>query len=134
MILKHDSINLTRTYLYSQDPMAIALMIPTCLTPFRNVFQIGAIPTLLQTPRPKTSMTFLSTMENSNSRNQRESQKPAVRTIVSCNSNLPEIRINATKETKTNAMETIATMKSPFAHQLHGHSDAECCTLTIQKE
>jgi hypothetical protein len=31
------------------------------------------------------------------------------------NSNQPKTRINATKETKTNAMETIATMKSPFA-------------------
>jgi hypothetical protein len=51
IILKHKSTNLlTSTYLYSQDPMAIALMMPTCLTPFRNVFQIGAIPTLLQTP------------------------------------------------------------------------------------
>jgi hypothetical protein len=29
--------------------MAIALMMLTCSTPFRNVFWIGAIPTLLQT-------------------------------------------------------------------------------------
>jgi hypothetical protein len=41
--------------------------------------------------------------------------KTAIRTITSCNSNQPETRINATKETRTNAMETIATMKSPFA-------------------
>ncbi len=72
-------------------------------------------------------MTFLSTMENSNSRNQRESKKPAIRTIVSCNSKQPEIRIIAAKETKTNAMETITTMKKSFCsyHQLCRHSDAK---------
>jgi hypothetical protein len=46
---------------------------------------------------------------------QEKSQKPAISIIASRNSNQPEIRINATKETKTNAMEIIATMKSPFA-------------------
>ncbi len=136
MLLKHDSINLTSTYLYSQDPMAVTSMMPTCLTPFRNVFQIGAIPTSLQTPWQKTSMTFLSTMESSNSKNQRESQKPAIRTMVSHNSNPPEIRINTAKETKTNAMETIITMKSPFAPTISS-TDIQMLnvmTLAIQKE
>jgi hypothetical protein len=50
MILKHDSIRLISTYLYSQDPMAIASMMLTCSTPFRNVFQIGIIATSPQTP------------------------------------------------------------------------------------
>jgi hypothetical protein len=50
MILRCNSTSLTSTYLYSQDPMAVASMMPTCLTPFRNVFQIGTIHTLPQTP------------------------------------------------------------------------------------
>jgi hypothetical protein len=63
----------------------------------------------------KMSMSFLSTMENLNSKKQRGSQKPAIRTIASHNSNQPETRINATKESKTNAMEKISAMKSSFA-------------------
>jgi hypothetical protein len=112
MILNHDSINLISTYLYSKDSMVIDLMIKTFSTPFGNVFWIGTFPTLPQTPQLKTSITFLNTTENSNSRKQRGSQNPAVRTITSCNQ--PETIINTAKETKTNAMETIATMKSPF--------------------
>jgi hypothetical protein len=38
MILRCDSTSLISTYLYSQDPMAITLMMMTCSTPFRNVF------------------------------------------------------------------------------------------------
>jgi hypothetical protein len=53
-ILRHNSTSLISTYLYSQDPLAITSMMPTCSTPFRNVFQIGTIPTLPQTPQPKT--------------------------------------------------------------------------------
>ena len=63
-------------------------------------------------------------------------KKPAVRTIVSRNSNPPEIRINATKETKTNAMETIVAMKSPFAPTISS-ADIQMpnvVTLTIQKD
>ncbi len=56
MILRRDSTSLTSTYLYSQDSMAIALMMPTCSTPFRNVFWIGTIHTLTQTPWLKTLM------------------------------------------------------------------------------
>jgi hypothetical protein len=95
--------------------MAIASTMPTCSTPYKNVSRIGAIPTLPQTSKTKTSMIFLNTMENSNSKKPRERQKPAVRIIASRNINQPEIRINATKEAKANATETVATMKSPFA-------------------
>jgi hypothetical protein len=49
-ILKCNSISFISTYLYSKEPMAIASMMPTCSTPFRNVFWIGTIPTLPQTP------------------------------------------------------------------------------------
>jgi hypothetical protein len=113
--------------------MAVASMMPTCSTPFKNVFQIETIPTLPQTP---TSITFSNTMENSSSKKQRGSQKPAVRTIASHNSNQPETRINAAKETRTSTMETITTMKSPFAPTI---SSAEIqmpnvATLKIQKE
>jgi hypothetical protein len=69
-------------------------------------------------------------MENLSCKKPRECQKPAVRTVASHNTNQPETRINASKETRTNAMKTITAMKSPFApsyHQLCGHSDAECC-------
>jgi hypothetical protein len=95
--------------------MAIASTMPTFSTPFRNVFQIGTIHTLPQTPRLKTLMIFLSTMENSSCKKPKESQNPTIRTIASHHSNLPKIGIKAVKETKTNAMETIIATKSPFA-------------------
>jgi hypothetical protein len=135
MILRCDSTSLTSTYLYSQDPMAIASMMPTCSTPFRNVFWIGTIHTLPQTPQLKILMIFLSTMENSSCKKPRESRKPAIRTIASHNSNQPETRINATKETRTNAMETITAMKSPFAHTISS-TDIQMpnvMTLAIQR-
>jgi hypothetical protein len=115
--------------------MAIASMMPTCSTPFKNVSQIGTIPTLPQTPQPKTSMIFLNTMENSNSKKPRGSQKPTIRIIASHNINQPEVRINAAKETKTNAMETIATMKSPFAPTISSVDIQmlNAATLTIQE-
>ena len=75
-------------------------------------------------------------MENSNSKKRKESQNPAVRTIASRNSNQPEIGINAAKETKTNAMETIAAMKSPFAPTISS-ADIQMpnvATLAIQGE
>jgi hypothetical protein len=45
-------------------------------------------------------------MENLNSKKQRGSQNPTIRTITSHNQ--PETRINAAKETKTSAMETFS--------------------------
>jgi chemotaxis response regulator CheB len=81
-------------------------------------------------------MTFLKTMENLSSKKQRVSQKPTIRTIASRNSNQPETRINATKETRTNAMELIATMKRPFAPTI-SFVDIQMpnvATLEIQKE
>jgi hypothetical protein len=48
----------------------------------------------------------------------------------------PETRINAAKETRTNAMETMSTMKSPFAHTISS-TDIQMpnvVTLAIQKE
>jgi hypothetical protein len=62
--------------------------------------------------------------------------KPTIRTIASRNSNQPETRINAAKETRTNAMELIATMKSPFAPTI-SFVDIQMpnvATLEIQKE
>jgi DNA-binding protein len=100
------------------------------------VSQIGTIPTLPQTPQPKTSMIFSNTMENLNSKKPRESQKHVIRITASHNRNQPEIRINATKETKTNAMEIITTMKSPFAPTISS-ADIQMLnvmTLAIQKE
>jgi hypothetical protein len=75
-------------------------------------------------------------MENSNSKKPRESQKPIVRTTASHNSNQPEIRINTTKETKTNATEIIATMKSPFAPTISSVDIQmpNAATFAIQKE
>jgi hypothetical protein len=75
-------------------------------------------------------------MENSNSKKQRGSQKPAVRTIASHNSNQLETRINPTKEIKTNAIKTITTIKSPLAPTISSvdiHMP-NVVTLTIQKE
>jgi hypothetical protein len=72
MILRIDSTCLTSTYPYSQDPMAGASMMPTYSTPFRNVFQIGTIHTLPQTPQLKTLMIFLSTIENLSCKKPRE--------------------------------------------------------------
>jgi DNA-binding protein len=116
--------------------MAVTSMMPTCLIPFKNVSQIGAIPTLPQTPQLKTSMIFLDTMENSNSKKPRESQKPAIRIIASHNSNQPEIRINATKENKINATDTIAAIKSLFAPTISSMDIQmqNAATLAIQKE
>ncbi len=37
-ILRHDSTSLKSTCLFSQDSMVIASMMPTCSTPFKNVF------------------------------------------------------------------------------------------------
>jgi hypothetical protein len=59
---------------------------------------------------------------------------PLLRTITSCNQ--PETRINATKETKTHTMETIATMKSPFVPTISS-ADIQMLnvvTLVIPKE
>jgi hypothetical protein len=86
--------------------------------------------------KKKKKTIFLSTMENSNSKKPRESQKPVVRIIASRNSNQPEIRINAAKETKTNAMEIITAMKSPFAPTISS-ADIQMpnvATLAIQRE
>jgi hypothetical protein len=96
----------------------VASMMPTCSTPFRNLFQIGTIPTLPQTPPPKTSTIFSSTMENSNSKKPRESQKPVIRTMPSCNSNQPETRINAVKDTKTNATSSSFFLSFNLHHDL----------------
>jgi hypothetical protein len=115
-------------------------MMPKCLTPFTNVFWIGTIhtlpQTLPQTPRLKTLMIFLSTMENASCKKPRESQKPVFRTIPSRNSNQPETRINAAKEIRTYAAEIIAAMKSPFALTISsmGIQMPNVATLTIQKE
>jgi hypothetical protein len=116
--------------------MAVASTMPTCSTPFRNVFRIGTIHTLPQTPRLKTLMTFLSTMENSSCKKPRESQKPIIRTIPSHNSNQPETRINATKQIRTNAAEIITAMKSPFAPTISSMDIQmpNVATLAIQKE
>jgi DNA-binding protein len=56
--------------------------------------------------------------------------------MVSCNSNQPEIRINATKETKTNAIDTIITTKSPFAPTISSVDIQmlNVMNLAIQKE
>jgi hypothetical protein len=118
------------------DPMAVASTMPTCSTPFRNVFQIGTIHTLPQTPRLKALMIFLSTMENSSCKKPRKSQKPIIRTIPSHNSNQPETRINATKEIRTNAAEIITAMKSPFAPTISSVDIQmpNVATLAIQKE
>jgi hypothetical protein len=100
------------------------------------LFQIGTIHTLPQTPQLKTLMIFLSTMENLSCKKPRESQKPAVRTTASHNSSQPETRINAAKETRTIAMETIAAMKSPFAPTISSMDIQmpNVVTLTIQQE
>ncbi len=81
-------------------------------------------------------MIFLSTMENSSCKKPRESQKPAIRTIARLNSNQLETRINVTKETRTNTMETIAAMKSPFAPTISSMDIQmpNVMTLKIQKE
>jgi hypothetical protein len=75
-------------------------------------------------------------MENSSCKKPRESQKPAVRTIASHNSNQPETRINTAKEIRTNAMEIIATIESPFAPTISSVDIQmpNVMTLAIQKE
>jgi hypothetical protein len=79
---------------------------------------------------------LMSTMENSSCKKPRESQKPTVRTIPSRNSNQPETRINAAKEIRTNTVEIIATMKSPFAPTISSVDIQmpNVSTLAIQKE
>jgi hypothetical protein len=108
--------------------MAVASTMPTCSTPFRNVFQIGTIHTLPQTPRLKTLMTFLSTMENSSCKKPRESRKPVVRTIPS--QQQPARNQNQRRQGNQNQHNgNNRRNEESFCsyHQLRGHSDAECC-------
>ena len=75
-------------------------------------------------------------MENLSCKKPRESRKPAVRTIPSSTSNQPETRINAAKEIRTNTMEIIAAMKSPFAPTISSVDIQmlNVMNLAIQKE
>jgi hypothetical protein len=66
----------------------------------------------------------------------RGSQNPTIRTIANHNSNQPETRINTAKEIRTNTMETIAIIKSPFAPTISSMDIQmlNVATLKIQKE
>ena len=115
--------------------MAIASMMLTCSTPFRNVFQIGIIPTSPQTPWPKTSMTFLNTMENSNSKKQRGSWNPTI--AQDNNKSQPARNQNQCHQGNQNPHNgNNCHNEESFCsyHQLCRHSDAKCCDPCNPKE
>jgi hypothetical protein len=108
--------------------MAIASTMQTCSIPFKNVSQIGTIPTLPQTPQHKNINDLL---EYYGKLEQQEAKRKP-KTCHQDNSKLqqqPARNQNQCRQGNQNQCNgNNRRNKESFCsyHQLHGHSDAEC--------